>query len=150
VSSKQSTFRLTRVSFLVLFVFLFVKPPHRQPSLLARFCGVFCEVKLGDFDPASIPGKPPAKNSATLEVVKKLQKWDYGTEGRFGHRFVGGQRALKSTFEASGFSQPSDQISKNRNLDLCSSSRGCFERFESGRPHKNPFLRVGTPQGVTQ
>jgi len=67
----------------VLFVFLCF-------FVLAWFCGVFCGVKSYGVRPRKHPGKPPAKNPATLVVFKKR---DCGTRRRFGRRAVGCQRA---------------------------------------------------------
>jgi len=53
----------------------------------ALFCGVFCGIKPCEGRPRKHPGKPPAKNTTLLEVVKKRAR-DLDTEGRFGHQAV--------------------------------------------------------------
>jgi len=60
----------------------------------ALFCGVFCGIKPCEGRPRKHPGKPPAKNTTLLEVVKKRAR-DLDTEGRFGHQAVWNQRACE-------------------------------------------------------
>ena len=91
---------------------------HACMRLLALICGVFCGVKpwhgvRSHKHPSECPTKNPAL--ATLEVVKKS---DYGTEGRFGHRAVGSQKAREEHVWGIWL-QPGGQIHEQKSWLLC-------------------------------
>jgi len=81
-------------------------------------------LNVAEFNPANIPGNPPAKKPTTLEVEKETES-KIGTVAPKGdgHQAVGGQRALdkarelpKGTFEASCSLQPGGQISEKSDI----------------------------------